>query len=79
MIGRLSTRIGVSAREMSRRSSAQVLSMRHMSSGKDLRFSTEARNLMLKGVDALADAVEVWIDASHEWIWERRGESAGGS
>jgi hypothetical protein len=32
---------------------------RHFATGKDLRFATEARNLMLKGVDSLADAVEV--------------------
>ena len=32
--------------------------VRHMS-GKDLRFGDEARALMLKGVDQLADAVQV--------------------
>ena len=30
---------------------------RYMGTGRDVRFGTEARNLMLKGVDTLADAV----------------------
>merc|ERR1719399_78237 len=34
--------------------------VRHMS-GKDLRFGDEARALMLKGVDQLADAVQVTL------------------
>lgn len=34
---------------------------RGLATGKDLRFSTEARNLMARGVDALADAVEVTL------------------
>jgi hypothetical protein len=38
---------------------ASYLWKRSFATGKDLRFATEARNLMLKGVDSLADAVEV--------------------
>lgn len=38
---------------------SRLLSKRTFATGKDLRFATEARNLMLKGVDSLADAVEV--------------------
>eukprot|EP00871_Galdieria_phlegrea_P003762 jgi/Galph1/4387/GphlegSOOS_G3082.1 len=34
---------------------------RGFATGKDLRFANEARNLMLKGVDSLADAVEVTL------------------
>eukprot|EP00178_Gracilaria_changii_P001179 TRINITY_DN1165_c0_g1_i1.p1 TRINITY_DN1165_c0_g1~~TRINITY_DN1165_c0_g1_i1.p1 ORF type:complete len:575 (+),score=126.28 TRINITY_DN1165_c0_g1_i1:149-1873(+) len=38
-----------------------AVSVRSFATGKDLRFSTEARNLMAKGVDSLADAVEVTL------------------
>ena len=31
--------------------------VRHMGNGRDIRFGSEARNLMLKGVDTLADSV----------------------
>lgn len=34
---------------------------RGLATGKDLRFSVDARNLMARGVDALADAVEVTL------------------
>lgn len=35
--------------------------VRHLSVGKDLRFSTECRNSMLKGISALADAVQTTL------------------
>lgn len=35
--------------------------VRSFATGKDVRFSTEARNLMARGVDSLADAVEVTL------------------
>eukprot|EP00171_Calliarthron_tuberculosum_P013316 IDg13316t1 len=35
--------------------------VRTLATGKDLRFSTEARNLMGRGVNSLADAVEVTL------------------
>ncbi|PXF42547.1 Chaperonin CPN60-2, mitochondrial [Gracilariopsis chorda] len=38
-----------------------ALVARCFTTGKDLRFSTEARNLMARGVDSLADAVEVTL------------------
>jgi len=49
-----------SARSSARRASAPVLrgAVRHMAA-KDLRFGNDARQLMLKGVDMLADAVQV--------------------
>lgn len=34
---------------------------RGLATGKDLRFSVDARNQMARGVDALADAVEVTL------------------
>lgn len=34
---------------------------RSFATGKDVRFSTEARNLIARGVDSLADAVEVTL------------------
>lgn len=34
---------------------------RTLASGKDLRFGSEARNLMLRGVDLLADAVQTTL------------------
>jgi hypothetical protein len=37
------------------------LQTRGLATGKDLRFSVDARNLMARGVDALADAVEVTL------------------
>lgn len=37
------------------------INIRCLSTGKDVRFSTEARNLMGKGVNSLADAVEVTL------------------
>ena len=39
--------------------------VRHMS-GKDLRFGDEARALMLKGVDQLADAVQAPFAHRHQ-------------
>ncbi len=39
----------------------RALHARALSSGKDLRFSTECRDLMGKGVNSLADAVEVTL------------------
>lgn len=39
----------------------RAVSVRTLATGKDLRFSTEARNLMGKGVNSLADAVEVTL------------------
>lgn len=35
--------------------------IRGLATGKDVRFSVDARNLMARGVDALADAVEVTL------------------
>lgn len=64
MIGRTLGRVGLASMRESTRVSFQARAIRGMSSGKDLRFSTEARNLMLKGVDALADAVQVCLDSS---------------
>ncbi|KAJ8906753.1 hypothetical protein NDN08_003241 [Rhodosorus marinus] len=61
MIGRTLGRVGLVSIRESTRVSFQARAIRGMSSGKDLRFSTEARNLMLKGVDALADAVQVTL------------------
>jgi chaperonin GroEL len=40
---------------------APVLGRRGLATGKDLRFGTEARDLMARGVNALADAVEVTL------------------
>lgn len=40
---------------------APRITARGFVTGKDLRFSTEARNLMARGVDSLADAVEVTL------------------
>lgn len=37
------------------------LTARSFATGKDVRFSTEARNLMARGVNSLADAVEVTL------------------
>lgn len=37
------------------------LHRRGLATGKDLRFSVDARNLMARGVDSLADAVEVTL------------------
>mmetsp|Transcript_11092 Transcript_11092/g.34016 ORF Transcript_11092/g.34016 Transcript_11092/m.34016 type:complete len:581 (-) Transcript_11092:147-1889(-) len=53
-------RVGFTLRE-ARHMAARAVAIRTMATGKDLRFSTEARNMMLKGVDALADAVEVTL------------------
>mmetsp|Transcript_1777 Transcript_1777/g.2731 ORF Transcript_1777/g.2731 Transcript_1777/m.2731 type:complete len:586 (-) Transcript_1777:224-1981(-) len=61
MIGRTLGRVALTSMSESTRVSFQARAIRGMSSGKDLRFSTEARNLMLKGVDALADAVQVTL------------------
>mmetsp|Transcript_6353 Transcript_6353/g.10577 ORF Transcript_6353/g.10577 Transcript_6353/m.10577 type:complete len:569 (-) Transcript_6353:418-2124(-) len=45
-----------------RRASAPLrTTVRHMASGKDVRFGNEARALMLQGVDKLADAVQVTL------------------
>eukprot|EP00172_Hildenbrandia_rubra_P004324 Plantae.Rhodophyta-Hildenbrandia_rubra.ctg8509.p1 GENE.Plantae.Rhodophyta-Hildenbrandia_rubra.ctg8509~~Plantae.Rhodophyta-Hildenbrandia_rubra.ctg8509.p1 ORF type:complete len:625 (+),score=131.31 Plantae.Rhodophyta-Hildenbrandia_rubra.ctg8509:176-1876(+) len=38
-----------------------MVGVRGLATGKDLRFSTEARDLMAKGVDALANAVETTL------------------
>ena len=38
-----------------------MAAVRGLATGKDLRFSTEARDLMAKGVDALANAVETTL------------------
>lgn len=43
------------------RKAASHVQTRCLATGKDLRFSTEARNLMARGVDSLADAVEVTL------------------
>mmetsp|Transcript_3146 Transcript_3146/g.14654 ORF Transcript_3146/g.14654 Transcript_3146/m.14654 type:complete len:338 (+) Transcript_3146:209-1222(+) len=61
MIGRTLGKVGLASMRESTRVSFQARAIRGMSSGKDLRFSTEARNLMLRGVDALADAVQVTL------------------
>eukprot|EP00188_Purpureofilum_apyrenoidigerum_P003064 Plantae.Rhodophyta-Purpureofilum_apyrenoidigerum.ctg31178.p1 GENE.Plantae.Rhodophyta-Purpureofilum_apyrenoidigerum.ctg31178~~Plantae.Rhodophyta-Purpureofilum_apyrenoidigerum.ctg31178.p1 ORF type:complete len:579 (+),score=150.11 Plantae.Rhodophyta-Purpureofilum_apyrenoidigerum.ctg31178:157-1893(+) len=53
-------RVGFTMRE-ARHVALRAVAIRTMATGKDLRFSTEARNMMLKGVDALADAVEVTL------------------
>jgi TCP-1/cpn60 chaperonin family len=49
------------ARALARPSARVSASTRGLATGKDLRFSTEARNLMARGVDALADAVQVTL------------------
>lgn len=51
---------------------AGQLQVRHFA--KDVRFGVEARGLMLKGVDQLADAVQVTLGpkARHEYIWVAR-------
>lgn len=38
-----------------------IVQARSFASGKDLRFGTEARNLMARGVDSLADAVQTTL------------------
>lgn len=43
------------------RAGTSALHVRGLATGKDVRFSVDARNLMARGVDALADAVEVTL------------------
>ena len=57
---RLLTPASKMAWSSSRAVKPQVLA-RSFATGKDVRFSTEARNLMARGVDSLADAIEVTL------------------
>merc|ERR1719198_44100 len=50
----------LSARPSAARFTVLRMQMRYMS-GKDVRFGTDARMLMLAGVDKLADAVQVTL------------------
>ena len=42
-----------------RKAPLALRAVRHMASGKEIKFGVEGRALMLQGVDLLADAVQV--------------------